>query len=915
MSVFFLRLWTKAINNVPLRGVFIIPFVLQLCGTVGLVGYLSFKTGQNAIEDLADRLTDEIGDRIEQNLQTYLALPHQVNQTNAVAIELGILNVRDLAAVEDYFLEQLQIFDRVNSIVLGNEEKEFIGVERREEDNLVLMESDGATNFSLHTHAIDPRGNRLQTVNITENYDPTIRPWYTDPVAAKKAVWSDIFPQFTTKDLTLAAVRPVYDREGNLDGVVNSSLHLVAVSNFLANLKIGQTGQSFILEPSGFLVATSTLEKLSRLQDDKLVRVLAIDSEDTLTQKLAKEMHARDILDLGDRQQIGLEIAGDLYFLQLRPFQDRFGLNWTIAIVVPRSDFMAQINRNTRNTILLCLLALIGAIVVGILTARWVTRPILRLNQAAKNIAGGRWSQEIQTQRNDELGELEKSFNMMADRLHDSLITLEERVKERTQELEVAKEKAEVANQAKSTFLANMSHELRTPLNAILGFSQLMSRSVTLPLEHRENVEIINNSGDYLLSLINKVLDLSKIEAGKINFNPKPFDLYALLEEIENLLQMKADEKKLQLEFVYEGSVPHYIQTDALKLRQVLINLINNALKFTHQGGIHILVTADKSHSVETDPQQTIPQKTIKFAVRDTGVGIASDEIENLFEAFSQTKSGKNVQEGTGLGLAISRQFIQLMGGDITVQSQVDVGTTFSFTVNAEIVEESQVKQPDDTRHVVAIAPGQKQYRILVVDDKPINRKLLIKILEPLGFGVQEAGNGKEAIAIWEEWEPHLIWMDMRMPVMDGYEATQYIKGTVKGNATAVIALTASVLEEEKAIVLSMGCDDFVRKPFQENILFATMEKHLGIQFIYEESCELPPQESGEALEVNDLDMMPKQWRDRVRDAAIELDDDTLLDLIQEIPESHASLKTKLTQWIHDFQCDRIVSMLDPVST
>ncbi|MBP0020850.1 MAG: response regulator [Cyanobacteria bacterium SBLK] len=906
MPVFLLRFWIKAVNNIPLRGIFIVPFVLQLCGTVGLVGYLSFKTGQNAVEALADRLTDEIGDRIEQNLQTYLALPHQVNQTNATAIELGILNVRDLSTVERYFLEQLQIFDRVNSIVLGNEDKAFIGVERRGEENLVLMESDRRTNYSLHTHAIDPRGNRLQTINITENYDPTIRPWYIEPVAAKKDIWSDIFPQFTTKDLTLAAVRPVYDRSGNLDGVVNSSLHLVAVSHFLANLEIGQTGQSFILDSAGFLVATSTLEKLSRLQNDKLVRVLAIDSEDILTRKIAKEMHARSLIDIRDRVQIGLIIEGKFYFLQLRPFRDRFGLNWAIAIVVPRSDFMEQIHHNTRNTILLCLLALMVAIAIGILTARWVTQPILRLNRAAKNIADGQWYHILQTHRNDELGELEKSFKIMANRLKESLTTLEERVKERTQELEISKEKAEVANQAKSTFLANMSHELRTPLNAILGFSQLMSRASNLPLEHQENVEIINSSGDYLLSLINKVLDLSKIEAGKITFTPKSFDLYDLLEEIESLLHIKADEKKLHLEVVYEKSVPQYINTDALKLRQVLINLINNALKFTNRGGIYVLISTDRSQPMTTDNCQTI-----NFEVRDTGVGIAPEEIENLFEAFSQTKSGKTAQEGTGLGLAISRQFIKLMGGDITVQSQVHMGTTFSFTIKTGIVEESAVKKQNDIRHVVAIAPGQKQYRILIVDDKPINRKLLVKILAPLGFELKEAGNGKEAIAIWEEWEPHLIWLDMRMPVMDGYEATQYIKGTTKGNATAVVALTASVLEEEKAIVLSTGCDDFVRKPFQEDILFATMEKHLGIQFIYEESCELPQPESQESLQANDLQMMPQQWRDLVRDAAICLDDDTLLELIEEIPDSHAGLRTKLAQWVHNFQGDRIVAMLE----
>lgn len=906
MSTFSDRFLLKVVSNIPLRGLLIVPFVLQICVIVGLVGYLSLRTGQKAVETLADRLMHEIGDRIEQNLETYLALPHQVNRTNAKAIELGILNVRDLSTVESYFLEQLQIFDSINSIVLGNEEKEFVGVEKREKELLVLMESDNKTNYNLQTYAIDPQGNRLETINITENYDPTIRPWYTDPVAAKREVWSEIFPQFTTKDLTLAAVRPVYDRQGKIEGVVNSSLHLVAISNFLANLEIGKTGQSFIIERSGMLVATSTLEKLSRLQDEKLMRVLAEESQDSLTRKIAAEIALQNLIDRGDRTQINLNIAGELYFLQIHPFQDRFGLDWSIAIVIPRADFMAQINRNTRNTILLCFAALIMAIVIGILTARWVTKPILRLNQAAKNIACGHWHQGIHIQRNDELGELEQSFNLMSEQLKNALITLEERVKERTEELVVAKEKAEVANKAKSEFLANMSHELRTPLNAILGFSQIMFRSQTLPSEHKENVQIINSSGDYLLSLINKVLDLSKIEAGKISFNPQNFDFYTLLNEVENLLEIKAEEKELQLNFTYAEDVPQYIYTDALKLRQILINLINNALKFTSEGGVTVRV-----FSMNNEEKKSQKKTTIHFEIEDTGMGIDPEEINNLFNAFSQTKSGKTVQEGTGLGLAISRQFVQLMGGDIHVQSQVNIGTTFSFSIQAEIVQESEIQSNKTIRHVVALAPNQKQYRILVVDDKPINRKLLIKILVPLGFELKEAGNGKEAIAIWEEWEPHLVWMDMRMPVMDGYEATQYIKGTTKGNATAVIALTASVLEEEKAIVLSAGCDDFIRKPFQEDVLFATMTKHLGIQFIYEEECPVVETREEKPITMENLNIMPMEWRDRVRKAAINLDDDALFNLIAEIPESQASLAAELRRLVNDFQGDRIITILD----
>ena len=475
--------------------------------------------------------------------------------------------------------------------------------------------------------------------------------------------------------------------------------------------------------------------------------------------------------------------------------------------------------------------------------------------------------------------------------------------------MQEAKEAAEAANRAKSTFLANMSHELRSPLNVILGFCQLLTRSQSLNPEQQENITIMTRSGEHLLTLINNVLDLSKIEAGRTTLHEINFDLYGLLDDLDDMFQAKADDKNLQLVFDCTGDVPQYIRTDQVKLRQVLINLINNALKFTQTGRVSVRVRGEPESRQKTNHT---PHSTITFEVEDTGAGIASDELENIFEAFVQTQIGIESQEGTGLGLSIARKFVQLMGGEISITSVVGQGTIFNFDIKITKVNATDIEDKQPTRRVVALEPNQPRYRILIVDDKWNNRQLLLRLLNPLGFELKEASNGKEAIEVWETFEPHLIWMDMRMPVLDGYEATKQIKTQLKGQATAIIALTASTLEEQRAVILSAGCDDFVRKPFREQVIFDKIAQYLGVRYIYEELS--PPHvavvKHDSSLQAS-LANLPSEWVNELYEAANLIDNEQILQLLEQIPTVDAFFRQTISDWIYNFRCDKIIDLIE----
>lgn len=496
-------------------------------------------------------------------------------------------------------------------------------------------------------------------------------------------------------------------------------------------------------------------------------------------------------------------------------------------------------------------------------------------------------------------------------RLHADLEQRAEQLTRTTQLAQEALANAQAANRAKSFFLANISHELRTPLNVILGFTQLMTQQPNFSNEQHENLAIIERSGEHLLALINNVLELSKIEAGRTPLQEEDFDLHQMLFELEEMFQQRAKKQHLSMVFEWSRDVPRFLHLDHRKLRQILINLLDNAIKFTPCGRVVMRVAS-------TTSQGDAESNFLHFEVQDTGPGIAVEDQNAIFTPFWRTEAAVPLP-GTGLGLAISQQLALLLGSEISVKSELGAGCLFAFDVRYTATSTKTLPEAQITaqmREILAIQPNKIPYRILIADDEDLSRILLIKMLTPLGMEIREARNGAEALQIWNNWEPHLVFLDIRMPVMNGHELLRHIRLVADDLQTRIIALTAVAFEEDRVTLLKEGCDDFIRKPFRRTEIYEKLAQHLELQITYAEPALSSPAQDVTTTEdeteawIQTLQTLPEEWRRTLRTATINADVHLILECIEEINATQPALAQYLRQFAHDYDHDAILDLL-----
>jgi PAS domain S-box-containing protein len=778
--------------KIPLRLILVVPFVLQISVSVGLTGWLSWRNGQEAVNNVASQLRREISDRIQERLQVYLASAHQANRITVDAIELGQLNPQDTRSLERHLWKNIQAFPTLNLLYFGDRQGNNTGVGRNTDGSVFISVS---ASGKLNRYQSDSKGDRTNLIKVSvSNYDSRSRPWFKAAIAANKPTWTEVYADFFSRDSTITAAQPTYDASGNFLGVIGSDLIFAQANEFLRGLKIGQSGQTFIIERSGMLIAASTLDPLVSLKGDRMERMMSTESSNIQIREASKYLESllggfsKNLSMIDMPMQLDFVSASGKQFLQVTPLKDGKGIDWLIVTVIPESDFLSKIYDNNRSTALLCLTALMVSVVAGVAIAHSISKSIQPLIQASQKIADGDLSMLVPVDhRIGEFGALSQSFNKMTENLCEAFTELQEsnaylntiinnlsnallvvdlnhRIGFVNQSLismfgldatnlvgrdyhelfdsdiisligqtqknrniaftaeislpdkrigqaaaaairiiqtqadecleqgcigymimirDVTSEKE--VDRLKTEFLSNISHELRTPLVSILGFSKIVEKKfedAVTPLiptddkkaqrsvkQIRDNLGIILSESQHLTAIINNVLDITNLESDRVAWNMQPLALNQVFKDaISNTAHLFLP-KELAVITDLDESLPE-VTADKDRISQVMHHLLTNAAKFTDSGSVTCTSKYDSAN------------QQITISVADTGIGIDSDDHENVFEKFKQVGDIlTDKPHGTGLGLPIAKAIITKHGGKIWFESEPGKGSTFSFSL------------------------------------------------------------------------------------------------------------------------------------------------------------------------------------------------------------------------------------------